>query len=760
MNAAVLPFPKSSDARRFLDALGDGPFCFRTIPEARNASGQARKYDTFDEGAFVRDNANGCGVFLVVGKGGDKDAEITVIRAVFLDLDRKRFTSDADFEQALRFAHEGRRTTGEPAPADWPNASLIVRSGGGGAHLYWLLLADDCLTPRFKPVQQALAKRFNSDPSVCNPSRLMRLPGTLHCKQTPTPVRLVLCRPERRYKLDDLLNRLGVKIELAAPNETPLADAKPETPENFADVQGALSAIPADCDRGTWLHIGFAIRSLDWQCGRELFLEWSLTAPHKFDQCDFDKLWDGSLPQKAGGITVATLFHIAKQHGYGKAQEDCPDVTSDDGLACRYATYLNERAMHARGQWYKWIGAYWRPDKHAVESELKAFAEGFAQDAFDAWLRNRDGASEKYVLKGAKSLLATARQKAVLESLRVMLTVPGDKLDADPMLLATPNGQVDLRTGALRPADPDAYQTRCAGVAYDPDAQCPTFERFLSTIFCGDKEIIAFVQRWFGYCLTGSMVEEKMLFGYGQGKNGKTVLANVMQHILGSYAVTGDASTLLDSRRDAGSASPDLARLAGARLCLMNESSVGAKLSDGMVKRLVSNEPMLARRLYTEPFSFLPSAKIFLRSNHKPTVRDDSDGFWRRLLLLPFVVQITDAQDDPHLLDKLKSEGPGILAWAVRGCCDWQQQRLDPPGVVQEATAAYRSDSDRIADWLDARTEGGGWTSSTTLRDDYARYAQLRSPPTPHAFAQLLKDRGIEQARTKQGKGFRITLKL
>ena len=146
-------------------------------------------------------------------------------------------------------------------------------------------------------------------------------------------------------------------------------------------------------------------------------------------------------------------------------------------------------------------------------------------------------------------------------------------------------------------------------------------------------------------------------------------------------------------------------------------------------------------------------------TNNKPIVDDTSDGTWRRIQFLPFDQQFNGPRRDETLGDKLVAELPGILAWCVRGAVEWHSRGLAPPPSVLEAAAAYRSDSDDVSEWLAVRVEEGGFTTTGTLLDDYARHVGLRNPPSPKRFNAMLRDRGFKTSRTSAGKGFAATLR-
>ena len=270
--------------------------------------------------------------------------------------------------------------------------------------------------------------------------------------------------------------------------------------------------------------------------------------------------------------------------------------------------------------------------------------------------------------------------------------------DEDPWLLGLPNGVVDLRTGLLRPGRPQDAITMAAGTAFDPRAAAPRFRTFLSEIFEENEGLIGFVRRAVGYALTGLTSEQCFFLLYGRGSNGKSVLLNVLLALLGDYGYAAPFSTFEYSR---GNTIPnDVAQLAGRRLVVASETNEGARLNEARIKQLTGGEPQTARFLNHEYFTFAPRAAIFLAVNHRPQVRDDSRGFWRRVRLVPFCHEFKSDEIDPHLSEKLQAELPGILAWAVQGCLEWQKEGLNPPAEVTAAVADYQADSDPLVEFL------------------------------------------------------------
>lgn len=275
-------------------------------------------------------------------------------------------------------------------------------------------------------------------------------------------------------------------------------------------------------------------------------------------------------------------------------------------------------------------------------------------------------------------------------------------------LLNVLNGTIDLCTGSLRPHAREDYITRCVNVDYDPDAKCPTWERFIHQVFGGNAEIIAFVQRAVGYSLTGKIVEHVLIVLYGLGSNGKTTLIDALHYLLGpSYAKHAPTDLLLARR---GEHHPtELATLHGARLVTAAETGEGRRLAESLVKQLTGGDPVTARRMRDDFWQFRPEFKLWLATNHRPQIRGTDHAIWRRIRLIPFDVTFHTAetgktpQQDQTLPARLREEATGILAWAVRGCLAWQSQGLGAPDAVRDATEAYRAEMDVLAMFFEER---------------------------------------------------------
>jgi putative DNA primase/helicase len=269
--------------------------------------------------------------------------------------------------------------------------------------------------------------------------------------------------------------------------------------------------------------------------------------------------------------------------------------------------------------------------------------------------------------------------------------------DADPWLLNTPGGAIDLRTGKCRPARPEDYTTKLTAVA-PALSGCPLFLKFLDEITAGDEELRAFLQTVLGYALTGSTSAHGLFFGWGTGANGKSTLLSTVAHIFGDYHRVAPIETFTVSNNERHPT--ELAGLVGARLVTATETEEGRNWAEARIKQLTGGDPISARFMRQDFFDFTPQFKLFISGNHKPGLRTVDEAIRRRFHLIPFGVTIPKDRRDPDLADKLKAEAPGILQWMVDGCLKWQRDGLNPPAAVAAATQAYLESQDLFPQWL------------------------------------------------------------
>ncbi len=365
--------------------------------------------------------------------------------------------------------------------------------------------------------------------------------------------------------------------------------------------------------------------------------------------------------------------------------EKFEDVLTEAGAAERFARLHggDVRHDHRRSRWLMWRGHRWEPDADLAVTRLPLdFARTWQREAIDLPDPDQRAAAVKFAIK-LERRDAMNNMLAIAKALKPIADA-GDGWDTDPYLLGVPNGVVDLRTGHLRPGDPADGITMQTAAAFDPDARCPRWERFVSEIVGGDEAMVPFLRRAVGYSVTGVMTEQVLFVLYGTGANGKGTLTNTINRMLADYGWNMPFATIeMHSRSGIPN---DLAALMNRRFVIASETNDGARLNEARVKALTGCDPITARFLHGEFFEFEPVGKFWLSVNHKPVVRDDSLGFWRRIRLLPFTESFPV---NPTLSEELQREASEILNWCLAGCLEWQRDGLQPPEIVTEATRAY-----------------------------------------------------------------------
>lgn len=404
------------------------------------------------------------------------------------------------------------------------------------------------------------------------------------------------------------------------------------------------------------------------------------------------------------------------------------------------------------GGWLLWNGRRWKLDDDGAICRL-------AGECTDAIAELAGSLSDLDERKKVLSFAITLRKRRGLDNfVALAATLSGiaigdpERFDADQWLLNVENGTIDLRTGQLRQHDRGDLITKLVDIRFDPKATCPRWERFLEEIFGNDAETIDFVQRATGYSLTGCTREHAFLVLYGTGANGKSSLLSTVGQILGDYGLSASPETFVD--RQAGAATNDLARLRGTRFVSAIETSEGRALAESFVKAVTGGDRISARFLYTEFFDFEPAFKLWLGTNHKPIIKGGDEGIWRRVRLIPFGERFEGEHCDPNLRAKLDAELPGILAWAVRGCLEWQKRGLKPPASVAGATAAYRSEMDTFTAFIDERCEVDD-AASVPAGDLYRAYrlwaeGNGEKPLSQRWLSVRLSERGFASKRTKR----------
>lgn len=431
-----------------------------------------------------------------------------------------------------------------------------------------------------------------------------------------------------------------------------------------------------------------------------------------------------------GADAVSSAF----EHGtvlpvVGRLQHLQPPRFSDDDLANQFVVQADKNLRWSPGLgWMLFNGTIWSRDESLYHYDLARLVcrAAAASVGMDKETEAKRIASAK--TRNAVVMLAQADRSMV---------VPVDEWDAAPLLLNTPAGIVDLRTGQIRERHLE-FVTQAAAVAPDFDSECPRWMRFMDQVFLGDKDMIEFMQRSMGYWLSGSVREQVIHFLYGQGSNGKSVLSDFVKWIVGGYGVKLSATALMQSR---GERHPtELAQLRGKRLALSSELGESDYFNEALLKELTGDATLSARFMRGDFFEFPQTQKHLIVGNFKPRLRGGDPAIARRMLLVPFKATFKGADKDMGLLDKLKAEGPAILAWMIQGAVKWHADSLAIPESVREASSEYMADHDDLGQWIAEACVRNGKAKAKELYASFSEWKKARgeNPPSQTAWGTRL----------------------
>ncbi|MBL8773353.1 MAG: hypothetical protein JNK30_18360 [Phenylobacterium sp.] len=448
-------------------------------------------------------------------------------------------------------------------------------------------------------------------------------------------------------------------------------------------------------------------------------------------------------------MNVISTFQAAGDGPFAVDEGVEAPAYSDEDLALRVA---GERAGDARyvaawGRWYRLVGHKWAADVKLAT--LYAVRETCRQAACGS-------SNPKEALALASYRTVSAVERLARCDPRLAATV--DQWDADPLLLNTPGGVVDLNQWTERPAVPEDYFTKSTAVAPAASGVKPErWRSFLDEVTGGDAMLARHLQKIAGYCLSGDTSHHAIFFAYGTGANGKSVFVNTLMGVLGDYATSTPMETLMASKEDRHPT--ELADLRGARLVTSVETEEGRRWAESRVKQLTGGDAIKARFMRQDFFEFRPQFKLLVAGNHKPALRGVDEAIRRRFQLLPFTVTIPPQERDPDLAEKLRSEWPAILRWMIEGYDAFREEGLAPPPAVAAATAEYLEAEDAFGQWVEDCCErhGDAFEPTGTL------YASWKSWATRHGeyvgptkrFVQTLTSHGFEYRRTNAARGFR-----
>lgn len=413
---------------------------------------------------------------------------------------------------------------------------------------------------------------------------------------------------------------------------------------------------------------------------------------------------------------------------------------SEDAVALKFAEYHPDlRWCQTWCHWLVWNGNAWRPDETVhVYDQVRKFARNSSE-----WLADSAADTKRY----CSANFVAAVEKLSRSDRRY--AIRPDNFDANDWILNTKGGIVDLRTGAIREPDPEAYCMKLAPVA--PAGECHRWREFLSDVTNGDVSLIDYLQRVVGYCLTGSTREHALFFLYGTGGNGKSVFLNTIKGVLGDYSRTAPMEVFTEGRGDRHPT--ELAMLQGARLVVANETEQGKRWAQSRIKALTGGDVVTARYMRQDFFEYKPKLKLIIAGNAKPKLDTVDEAMRRRFHIVPFTVQIAPETRDRDLTEKLKAEWPGILTWAIEGCLVYQDKGLAPPASVIEATKSYLDSQDVFAEWLESHCESGPgfWETPTILFNSWRQFGENNRERvgTRGTLKERMETAGFEQRRNR-----------
>lgn len=455
----------------------------------------------------------------------------------------------------------------------------------------------------------------------------------------------------------------------------------------------------------------------------------------------------------------ATVVAIAKSITRYQPEDETSDFKlTDVGNAERFVAMFKDQVKYCTvyKKWFIWNGKRWEQDD---TGKIITYAiECVRNIMHDADLLP-EGDRRKAMIQHSLKSESSGRLKALLEIASGMpaITIRSEHLDQNPWLLNCQNGTIDLKTGKLLPFNPKDYITRICSAPYDASKSIPLWTSLLDKVSGGDEAVKRYIQKAFGYALTGDISEQAMFLLYGTGSNGKSTMLNIFAELLDGYAQSTSSDTFMQKKNE--SVNNDIARLKGARFVSAIEMEEGKRMAESLIKSMTGGDKLVTRFLYGEFFEYIPQFKVFLAVNHKPIIRDTTKSIWRRIKLMEFTNTFTEQERDKNFPAKIMAtEMPGILAWAVEGCLMWQQEGISDPDKIYEATQEYREEMDAFSHFFDecCIVRENARVSNKMLRAKYEEWCKENGEWSLHQrpFSQKLLERGFEKRRGSASGGY------
>lgn len=436
----------------------------------------------------------------------------------------------------------------------------------------------------------------------------------------------------------------------------------------------------------------------------------------------------------------------------------------DTGNADRFMDMFGKNTLYnfPNSDFYNYDGKRWALDKRGiVRNKVDKVMDSIKQEPVFIPEGTTEKESQKFYNEHAKWIRKTRETRTkenLAKEIRHRIPVELEEFDSDIYALNCQNGWVDLRTGKLSPHDPKKMFSKVAGTNYVAGATSKRWEIFLNKIFSQDKEMVEFVQKLVGHALIGKNLEQIIIFLYGSGKNGKSVFLNVLEKLLGDYQTTIAANELMQRKNQGNGHSDSIAGLAGARMVTASEPEKGYHLSESVVKTMSGSDKIHASFKNKSGFTFDPQHVIFLACNYMPTMNSGAsdDSIWRRVIIVPFEVTITEAERDVHLEEKLLKDLPAIMNWAIDGLMLYQKDGLVIPDKVARAMDEERESMDAVGTFLNEELVKvpNGKIQSSKVHEIYVLWNKAHGDKYPlsnRLLTQEIKARGYHFTKTNKG---------
>lgn len=426
------------------------------------------------------------------------------------------------------------------------------------------------------------------------------------------------------------------------------------------------------------------------------------------------------------------------------------DTGNADRFVDRYGNLY--KFSYVEKKFYIYDGTKWTiDDRGSIRKLIDEMIESMKNEKIIHSEEIPEEDAKEFFQKFYKKTRGTQSKKNITDELKHRRPVTPDSFDKDDMLLNVSNGYIDLTSRELYKHDIDKMFSQKANTDYSEKMQPSVWLDFLNDIFAGDKEVIRYIQKALGYSLTGSTREQVMFILHGKGRNGKSIFVETISEILGDYSNNMQAKSLMVKKND--NVNTDIARLSKARFVTSSEPNEGFRFDEGLIKQITGGDKVTARFLYAEEFEYTPKFKIWVSTNHKPIIRGTDDGIWRRLILIPFEVQIPEEKVDKDLKYKLLREAPAILNWMTEGAYMWMQEGLNMPEKLKEAGNKYRNEMDTLGQFIEDKCNVNPDYSVkvSELHSEYQKWSEENLTTNKvlglKSFSQKMEERFIKDKR-------------